>query len=74
VPGGYVFRGLPDAAPPNGRLRWRAHSLRPSGMVSATRRCDLRPTVFFDGMFLVQRAKGIRDGNAIRMPFAGGKG
>jgi uncharacterized protein YbjT (DUF2867 family) len=39
-------------------------------MVSATRRCDLRPTVFFDGTFLVQGAKGIRDGNAIRMPFA----
>jgi uncharacterized protein YbjT (DUF2867 family) len=33
----------------------------------------LRPTVFFDGMFLVQAAKGIRDDNAIRLPFADGK-
>jgi uncharacterized protein YbjT (DUF2867 family) len=33
----------------------------------------LRPTVFFDGMFLVQGAKGIRDDNAIRLPFAEGK-
>src|SRR5262249_44939078 len=24
VPGGYVFRGLPYADPPTGRLRWRA--------------------------------------------------
>jgi uncharacterized protein YbjT (DUF2867 family) len=33
----------------------------------------LRPTVFFDGMFLLQAAKGIRDDNAIRLPFADGK-
>src|SRR6266446_6308126 len=33
----------------------------------------LRPTVFFDGMFLVLAAKGIRDDNAIRLPFADGK-
>jgi uncharacterized protein YbjT (DUF2867 family) len=33
----------------------------------------LRPTVFFDGMFLVQGVKGIRDDNAIRLPFADGK-
>jgi len=33
----------------------------------------LRPTVFFDGMFLVQAAQGIRDDNAIRLPFADGK-
>lgn len=33
----------------------------------------LRPTAFFDGMFLVQGAKGIRDENVIRMPFADGK-
>jgi uncharacterized protein YbjT (DUF2867 family) len=33
----------------------------------------LRPTAFFDGMFLVQGAKSIRDDNVIRMPFADGK-
>jgi uncharacterized protein YbjT (DUF2867 family) len=33
----------------------------------------LRPTVFFDGMFLVQGAKGIRDDSVIRLPFADGK-
>jgi uncharacterized protein YbjT (DUF2867 family) len=33
----------------------------------------LRPTAFFDGLFLVQAAKGIRDDNAIRLPFADGK-
>jgi uncharacterized protein YbjT (DUF2867 family) len=33
----------------------------------------LRPTAFFDGMFLVQGAKGIRDENVIRLPFADGK-
>ena len=33
----------------------------------------LRPTAFFDGMFLVQGAKGIRDDDVIRLPFADGK-
>ena len=33
----------------------------------------LRPTAFFDGMFLVQGAKGIRDDAVIRLPFADGK-
>jgi nucleoside-diphosphate-sugar epimerase len=33
----------------------------------------LRPTAFFDGLFLVQGAKGIRDDNVIRLPFADGK-
>ena len=33
----------------------------------------LRPTAFFDGMFLVQGVKGIRDDDVIRLPFADGK-
>jgi len=33
----------------------------------------LRPTAFFDGLFLVQGAKGIRDDGAIRLPFGEGK-
>lgn len=33
----------------------------------------LRPTAFFDSMFLLQGAKGIREDNAIRLPFAEGK-
>ena len=33
----------------------------------------LRPTAFFDGMFLVLGAKGIRDDGVIRLPFADGK-
>jgi uncharacterized protein YbjT (DUF2867 family) len=33
----------------------------------------LRPTAFFDGMFLVQGAEAIREDNAIRLPFADGK-
>ena len=33
----------------------------------------LRPTAFFDGMFLVLGARGIRDDNVIRLPFANGK-
>ena len=33
----------------------------------------LRPTAFFDGLFLIQAAKGIREENAIRLPFGDGK-
>lgn len=33
----------------------------------------MRPTAFFDGMFLVQGAQGIREDNAIRLPFNDGK-
>ncbi|MCU1386241.1 MAG: hydroxylase [Acidobacteria bacterium] len=33
----------------------------------------LRPTAFFDGLFLLHAAKSIRDDNAIRLPFADGK-
>jgi len=33
----------------------------------------LRPTAFFDGLFLFQAAKGIRDDNVIRLPFGNGK-
>ena len=33
----------------------------------------LRPTAFFDGMFLVQGAKGIREADVIQLPFADGK-
>jgi uncharacterized protein YbjT (DUF2867 family) len=33
----------------------------------------LRPTAFFDGMFLVESARSIRDDNVIRFPFADGK-
>jgi len=33
----------------------------------------LRPTAFFDGLFLLQAAKGIREDNVIRLPFADGK-
>ena len=33
----------------------------------------LRPTAFLDGVLLVQAAKGIREDNAIRLPFADGK-
>jgi uncharacterized protein YbjT (DUF2867 family) len=33
----------------------------------------LRPTAFFDGMFLVQGLKSIRDESVIRLPFADGK-
>jgi len=33
----------------------------------------LRPTAFFDGLFLIQAARGIRDDNVIRLPFANGR-
>jgi uncharacterized protein YbjT (DUF2867 family) len=33
----------------------------------------LRPTAFLDGLFLPQTANGIRDDNAIRLPYADGK-
>jgi len=33
----------------------------------------LRPTAFLDGLLLPQTAKGIRDDNAIRLPYADGK-
>ena len=33
----------------------------------------LRPTAFLDGLFLPLTAKGIRDDNAIRLPYANGK-
>src|ERR1700749_2556268 len=33
----------------------------------------LRPTAFFDGMFLVQGPRTIRDDNPTRLPFADGK-
>ena len=33
----------------------------------------LRPTAFFDGLFLLQAAKGIRDDNVIRLPFGAGR-
>ena len=33
----------------------------------------LRPTAFLDGVLLVQAAQGIREDNAIRLPFADGK-
>jgi uncharacterized protein YbjT (DUF2867 family) len=33
----------------------------------------LRPTVFFDGLFLLEAAKGIRDDDTIRVAFADGK-
>jgi uncharacterized protein YbjT (DUF2867 family) len=33
----------------------------------------LRPTAFFDGLFLVLAAKGIREEDAIKLPFGDGK-
>jgi uncharacterized protein YbjT (DUF2867 family) len=55
---------------PEQKQEWLAEQmLRWSGL----RVVYLRPTVFFDGMFLLQAAKGIRDDNAIRLPFADGK-
>ena len=55
---------------PQQRQEWLAQQmLRWSGLPVVY----LRPTAFFDGMFLVQGAKGIREDNAIRLPFADGK-
>lgn len=55
---------------PQQRQHWLAEQiLRWSGLPVIY----LRPTAFYDGMFLVQSAKGIRDDNAIRLPFANGK-
>lgn len=55
---------------PQQKQHWLAEQvLRWSGLPVAY----LRPTAFFDGLFLVQGAKGIRDNNAIWLPFADGK-
>ncbi|MGF6756640.1 NAD(P)H-binding protein [Paraburkholderia sp. GAS334] len=55
---------------PQQRQHWLAEQmLRWSGLPVVY----LRPTAFFDGMFLLQAAKSIRDDNAIRLPFADGK-
>jgi uncharacterized protein YbjT (DUF2867 family) len=52
---------------PHQKQHWLAEQmLRWSGLPVVY----LRPTAFFDGMFLVQGAKGIRDENVIRLPFA----
>ena len=57
-------------ASPQQKQEWLAEQmLRWSGLPVVY----LRPTAFFDGMFLVQGAKGIREDNAIRLPFADGK-
>jgi uncharacterized protein YbjT (DUF2867 family) len=55
---------------PHQKQHWLAEQmLRWSGLPVVY----LRPTAFFDGMFLVQGVKGIRDENVIRLPFADGK-
>jgi uncharacterized protein YbjT (DUF2867 family) len=55
---------------PQQRQEWLAEQmLRWSGLPVIY----LRPTAFFDGMFLIQGAKGIRDDNVIRLPFGDGK-
>ena len=55
---------------PHQKQHWLAEQmLRWSGLPVVY----LRPTAFFDGMFLVQGAKAIRDDDAIRLPFADGK-
>jgi len=55
---------------PQQKQHWLAEQmLRWSGLPAVY----LRPTAFLDGMFLLQAAKGIRDDNAIRLPFADGK-
>jgi uncharacterized protein YbjT (DUF2867 family) len=55
---------------PHQKQHWLAEQmLRWSGLPVVY----LRPTAFFDGMFLVQGVKGIRDDDVIRLPFADGK-
>jgi uncharacterized protein YbjT (DUF2867 family) len=55
---------------PQQKQHWLAEQmLRWSGMPVVY----LRPTVFLDGMFLIQAAKGIREDDAIYFPFADGK-
>jgi uncharacterized protein YbjT (DUF2867 family) len=55
---------------PHQKQHWLAEQmLRWSGLPVVY----VRPTAFFDGMFLVQGAKGIRDDDVIRLPFADGK-
>jgi uncharacterized protein YbjT (DUF2867 family) len=55
---------------PQQKQRWLAEQvLRWSGLPVVY----LRPTAFFDGMFLVEAAKGTRDDNVIRLPFGDGK-
>jgi len=55
---------------PQQKQEWLAQQmLRWSGLPMVY----LRPTAFFDGMFLIQAAKGIREDDAIRLPFADGK-
>ena len=55
---------------PHQKQHWLAEQmLRWSGLPVI----NLRPTAFFDGMFLVQGAKAIREDNVIRLPFGDGK-
>ena len=55
---------------PQQKKKWLAQQmLRWSGLSGV----HLRPTAFFDGMFLIKAVKGIREDNAIRLPFADGK-
>src|SRR5262249_50422706 len=55
---------------PQQKQEWLAQQmLRWSGLAGGY----LRPTAFFDGLFLVQGGKGIPQGNAIRLPVGGGK-
>jgi uncharacterized protein YbjT (DUF2867 family) len=55
---------------PQQKQHWLAEQmLRWSGLPVVC----LRPTAFFDGLFLLQSAKSIRDDNVIRLPFADGK-
>jgi len=55
---------------PQQKQHWLAEQmLRWSGLPAVY----LRPTAFLDGMLLPQTAQGIRDDNALRLPFADGK-